>query len=58
MELRQFVAYALIALLAAFAAGMLLWRGYHSRDRTVTRNRRREREAGERRIAEREQNEA
>ena len=51
MELRLIVAYSLIALLAAFAAGLVVWLRYNSRDRAVERSRRRVREASERRRA-------
>ena len=54
MEPRLIVAYALIAMLAAFAAGLVAWMRYNSRDRTVERSRRRERAASERRLAARE----
>ena len=51
MELRLIVAYSLMALLAAFAAGLAVWLRYNSRDRAVERSRRRVREASERRRA-------
>jgi len=51
MELRLIVAYSLMALLAAFAAGLVVWLRYNSRDRAVERSRRRVREASERRRA-------
>jgi len=40
MELRLIVAYSLMALLAAFAAGLVGWLRYTSRGRTVERSRR------------------
>ena len=49
MELRLIIAYSLMALLGAFAAGVILWRRYSSRDRTIARERRRTRAASERR---------
>ena len=49
MELRLFVGYLLIALLVASAAGLIAWQRYTSSDRTTARNRRRMREASERR---------
>jgi len=58
MELRLIVAYSLMALLAAFAAGLVAWLRYNSRDRAVERSRRRVREASERRRAASERGEA
>jgi len=55
METRQIVAYALIALLALFAAGVILRLRYNSYDQNLARDRRRERKARERRTAEREE---
>lgn len=49
MEPRLILAYSLMALLGAFAAGVILWRRYSSRDRTIARERRRTRAASERR---------
>lgn len=57
MELRHIIAYSLLTLLVAFAAGLVLWRQYNSRDRTAARSRRRHREATERRRSEREHGE-
>jgi len=52
MELRQFVAYGLIALIVLFFAGLVVWRRHNSFERTLARRRLRELE-DERRLAER-----
>ena len=57
MELRLIVAYALMALLVAFAAALVLWRRHNAPHRTAARSRTRQREAAERRMAERERSE-
>jgi hypothetical protein len=57
MELRRIIAYALLALLVAFAVGLVAWRNYNSRDKTAARSRRRESEAYRQRMAERERGE-
>jgi hypothetical protein len=54
MELRLIIAYGLMALLAAFAVALVLWRRHNAYDRTAVRGRRRERESYERRMAKRE----
>ena len=54
MEVRHIIAYSLLILLVAFAAGLVLWWQYHSHGRTVTRSRRRESDVYAKRLAERE----
>lgn len=57
MEPRMIVAYGLIGLMLLLAAVVVLWVRYHGRDRTIAREQRREREADERRMAERKRSE-